>query len=149
MASSGLKKMFSQHFYIPKMCMGKCYHSQFWNFWCMVVGISILIGRCYCLLQTWGSHVWKLAKACLLLKNWSCSRENHLLHYKNKMRSLHLYKIIDDINSVLQEITYTQIETLNLTDHIHKPTDIRTKRSLLTSGGTVQFPVWNCKWWWC
>ena len=42
-------------------------------------------------LQTWGSHVWKLAKACLLLQNWSCSRENHLLHYKNKMRSLHLY----------------------------------------------------------
>ena len=43
------------------------------------------------LLQTWGSHVWKLAKACLLLQNWSCSRENHLRHYKNKMRSLHLY----------------------------------------------------------
>ena len=43
-------------------------------------------------LRTWGSHVWKLVKACLLLQNWSCSRENHLLHYKNKMRCLHLHK---------------------------------------------------------
>ena len=46
---------------------------------------------------------------------------------------------VDDINSVLHEITYTQIETLNLIDHIHKPRDIRTKSSLLSFGGLFNF----------
>ena len=86
-------------------------------------------------LQTWGSHVWKLAKACLLLQNWSCSRENLLLHYKNKMRSLHLYNIFmiwphgmdlllefrDHLNIVhptikfTSDISYTEISFLDLT----------------------------------
>ena len=46
---------------------------------------------------------------------------------------------IDDIESVLHEITYTQIETLNLIDHIHKPRDIRMKRSLLPFCGLFNF----------
>ena len=46
---------------------------------------------------------------------------------------------IDDINSVLHEITFTKIEASNLIDHIHKPKDIRTKRSLLTFGGLFNF----------
>ena len=37
-----------------------------------------------------------------------------------------------DIHSVLCEITSTQIETLNLTDNIHRPKDFRMTR-------------WNCK----
>ena len=46
---------------------------------------------------------------------------------------------IDDIDSVLHEITSTQIEAFNLIDHIHKPKDIRTKRSLLPFGGLFHF----------
>ena len=46
---------------------------------------------------------------------------------------------IDDIDSVLHEITYTQIEAFNLIDHIHKPRNIRTKRSLLPFGGLFNF----------
>ena len=38
---------------------------------------------------------------------------------------------IDDINSVLCEITSTYMEALNLIYHIHRPKDIRIKRSLL------------------
>ena len=36
-----------------------------------------------------------------------------------------------DINSVLCKITLTQIEMLKLTDNVHRPKDIRMKRSLL------------------
>ena len=46
---------------------------------------------------------------------------------------------IDDIYSVLFEITSTQIETFNIIAHIHKPRDIRTKRSLLPFGGLFNF----------
>ena len=46
---------------------------------------------------------------------------------------------IDDIDSVLCEITSTWIEAFNLIDHIHKPKDIRTKRSLLPFGGLYNF----------
>ena len=45
----------------------------------------------------------------------------------------------DDIDSVLPEINYTQIEAFNLIDHIHKPRDIRTKRPLLPFGGPFNF----------
>ena len=46
---------------------------------------------------------------------------------------------MDDINSVLHEISSTQIETLNLIDNIHRPKDFRTKRSLLTFGRLFHF----------
>ena len=46
---------------------------------------------------------------------------------------------IDDINSDLHEITFTQIEAFNLIDHIHAPRYIRTKRSLLPFGGLFNF----------
>ena len=46
---------------------------------------------------------------------------------------------IDNINSVLHETTSTQIEAFTLIDHIHKPKDIRTKRSLLPFGGLFHF----------
>ena len=39
------------------------------------------------------------------------------------------------INSVLNEITSTQIKTINLTDNIHIPKDFRMKRSLFPFGG--------------
>ena len=45
-------------------------------------------------------------------------------HKSDPRYSLILNMTIDDINSVLHEITYTQIETFNLIDHIHKPRDI-------------------------
>ena len=48
--------------------------------------------------------------------------------------SLLLNMTMDDINSVLHEITLTQIEMLNLIDNVHRPKDIRTKRSLLHFG---------------
>ena len=46
---------------------------------------------------------------------------------------------IDDIDSVLHEITSTQIEACNLIEYIHKPKDIRTKRSTLLIGGLFNF----------
>ena len=53
--------------------------------------------------------------------------------------SLILNMTIDDINSVLHEFTYTQIEAFNLIDLIHKPNDIITKRSLLPFAGLFTF----------
>ena len=46
---------------------------------------------------------------------------------------------INDIDSVLHEITSTQIEAFNLINHIQKPKDIRTKRSPLPFGGLSNF----------
>ena len=60
-------------------------------------------------------------------------------HNSDPRYSLILNMTIDDINSVLHEITYTKIETFNLIDHIHKPRDIRTKRSLLPFAGLFNF----------
>ena len=48
--------------------------------------------------------------------------------------SLLLNITMNDTNSVLSEITSTQIETLNLIDNIHRPKDFRTKRTLLPFG---------------
>ena len=44
----------------------------------------------------------------------------------------------DDINLVLHEITSTQIEAFNLINHIYRPKDIRTKRSLLPFSRLLQ-----------
>ena len=46
---------------------------------------------------------------------------------------------MDDISSVLCEITSTQIDTLNLIDNIHRPKDFRMKRSLLPFGRLFHF----------
>ena len=46
---------------------------------------------------------------------------------------------MDDINSVLHEITSTQIETIKLIDNIHRPKDFRMKRSLLPFGRLFNF----------
>ena len=53
--------------------------------------------------------------------------------------SLLLNMTIDNINLVLREITLTQIEMLNLIDNIHRPKDIRMKRSLLLFSGLFHF----------
>ena len=53
--------------------------------------------------------------------------------------SLLLNVTMNDINSVLHEITSAQLETLNLTDNIHRPNDFRTNRSLLPSGRLFHF----------
>ena len=59
-------------------------------------------------------------------------------HSSDPRYSFLLNMTIDDIDSVLHEITSTQIEAFNLTDHIHKLKDIRTKR-LLPFGGLFNF----------
>ena len=46
---------------------------------------------------------------------------------------------MDDINMVSHEITSTQIETLNLIDNVHRPKDLRMKRSLLPFGRLFHF----------
>ena len=61
-------------------------------------------------------------KAKQSLISYSGSFHNSELRY-----SLLLNMTIDNINSVLHEITSAQIEAFNLIDHIHKPKDIRTK----------------------
>ena len=52
---------------------------------------------------------------------------------------------MDDINSVLSEITLTQVETLNLTDNIHRLKDFKTKRSLLPFGRLFHFLLRTAK----
>ena len=58
--------------------------------------------------------------------------------------SLLLNMNMDDINSVLCEITLTQIEMLNLTDNVHRSKDVRTKRSLYF-WQIISFLVWDYK----
>ena len=48
----------------------------------LLLRLMFLLGKHF--LQTWGSHIWKLAKACLLQQNWSCSRE--ITYYITKTR---------------------------------------------------------------
>ena len=60
-------------------------------------------------------------------------------HSSDPRYSSLLNMTIDDIDSVLHEITSTQIEAFNLIDHIHKPKDIRTKTSLLLFSGLFHF----------
>ena len=60
-------------------------------------------------------------------------------HNSDPRYSFILNMSIDDINSVLHEITFTQIEASNLIDHIHNPRNIRTKRSLPPFGGLFNF----------
>ena len=43
---------------------------------------------------------------------------------------LTLEMTMDDINLILCKITSTQIEILNLIDNVHRPKDVRMKRSL-------------------
>ena len=53
--------------------------------------------------------------------------------------SLLLNMIMDNINLVLHAITLTQIQMLNLIDNVHRPKDVRTKRSLLPFGRLFHF----------
>ena len=69
----------------------------------------------------------------------SLIRYSKSFHSSDPRYSLLLNMTIDDINSVLHEITSTQIDAFNLIDHIHKPKDIRTKRSLLPFDGLFNF----------
>ena len=56
-------------------------------------------------------------------------------------RYVHILNMtINDLDSVLNEITSTQIEASNLIDHIHKPRNNRNKRSLLPFSGLFNFP---------
>ena len=60
-------------------------------------------------------------------------------HSSDPRYSFLLNMTTDDIDLVLHEITSTQIEAFNLIDHIHKPKNIRSKRSLLPFGGLFHF----------
>ena len=59
-------------------------------------------------------------------------------HSSNSRYSL-LLNMTDEMDSVLCKITSNHIEAFNLIDHIHKPKDIRTKRSLPAFGGLFHF----------
>ena len=56
-------------------------------------------------------------------------RYTELFQNEDLRYSLLLNMTMGDINSVLCEITSTQIETLNLINNIHRPKDLQTKRS--------------------
>ena len=64
----------------------------------------------------------------------SLTRYSESFQSNDPRYSILLNMAMDDINSVLNEITLTQIATLNLLDNIHRPKDFRTKRSLLPIG---------------
>ena len=51
----------------------------------------------------------------------SLNRYSESFHSSDPRYSFLLNMTIDDINSVLHEITSTQMEALNLIDHIHRP----------------------------
>ena len=53
--------------------------------------------------------------------------------------SLLLNMTIDDIHLVLHKITLTQIEMLDLINNVHRPKDIRMRRSLLPFGRLFHF----------
>ena len=76
---------------------------------------------------------------CVLKVKQSLISYSESFHSSDPRYSILLKMTIDNINSVLHEITSTQIETFNLIDHIHKSKDIRTKRSLLPFGGLFHF----------
>ena len=59
--------------------------------------------------------------------------------------SLLLNMTMDNISSVLHEITCTQIETIDLIDNIHGPKDFRMKRSLLPFGRLFNFLIRTAK----
>ena len=69
----------------------------------------------------------------------SFERYSESLQSDDPRYSLLLNMTMDDINSVLHEITLTQIEILNLIDNVHRPKDIRTRRSLLPFGRLFHF----------
>ena len=73
--------------------------------------------------------------ALFIVSQYALKVKQSLISYSDSFHSsvarysLLLNMTIDDINSVLHEITSSQIEAFNLIDHIHKPRDIRNKRS--------------------
>ena len=69
----------------------------------------------------------------------SLTRYSESFQSNDPRYSVLLNMTMDDINSVLSEITLTQIETLNLLDNIHRPKDFRMKRSLLPFGKLFHF----------
>ena len=60
-------------------------------------------------------------------------------HSSDPIYSFLLNMTMDDIDLVLCEITSAQIEAFRPIDHIHRPKDIRTKRSLLPFDGLYHF----------
>ena len=60
--------------------------------------------------------------------------------YNSDPRYVHILNMkINDLDSVLSEITSTQMEASNLIDDIHKPRNKRHKRSLLPFSGLFNF----------
>ena len=69
----------------------------------------------------------------------SLTRYSESFHNSDQRYSFLLNMTLNDINSVLNKIISTQIETINLIDNIHRPKDFRMKRSLLPFGGLFHF----------
>ena len=69
----------------------------------------------------------------------SLTRYSESFQSSDPRYSLLLNLTMDDINSVLHEITSSQIETMSLIDNIHRPKDFRVKRSLLPFGRLFNF----------
>ena len=69
----------------------------------------------------------------------SLTRYSESFHSSDPRYSFLLSMTIDDINLLLHEITATQIEAFNQINNIHRPKDIRTKRSLLPFGRLFHF----------
>ena len=57
----------------------------------------------------------------------SLTRYSELFQSDDLKYSLFLNMTMDDINLVLCKIILTQIETITLTDNVHRPKDFRTK----------------------
>ena len=65
---------------------------------------------------------------------------NSYSFHNNDPRYSHILNMtIDNINSVLHEITSTHNEASNLINHINKPQNVRIKRSLLQFDGLFNF----------
>ena len=69
----------------------------------------------------------------------SLTRYSESVQNDDPRYSLLLNMTMDDTNSVLCKITSTQIETFKLFDNVHRPKDLRMKRSLLPFGRLFHF----------
>ena len=69
----------------------------------------------------------------------SLPRYSESFHNSDQRYSFLVNMTLNDINSVLNEITSIQIETINLIDNIHRPKDFRVKRSLFPFGALFHF----------
>ena len=110
------------------------FHPVDWIYNC----ISLWIITTAIYLNPYKDALFSINQYALKVKQFLISYSDSF-HRSDPRYSLLLNMTIDEINSVLHETTSTQFEAFNIIDHTYKLKDIRTKSSLLPSGGLFNF----------